>query len=129
MNEVLLVQLRRKTKSREYLLTVKRNGHLANVDAGVWRTGSSKEMNAWEDEMSRLIMYQGFDETYIDALIETKCMCQNCDQDGTAEEAHMSNNLSTSSGATKPCTSISGGLCCSMSIARIPRSEAGPGIK
>ena len=43
--------------------------------------------------------------------------------------AHISNSLSTSSGATNPWTKISGGLCCSINDARMPRSVAGPGMK
>lgn len=62
-------------------------------------------------------------EKAVQISVFNQCVIRTSDIQGAT---HISKSLSTSSGVTNPCTKISGGLCCSIKLARISRSWAGP---
>lgn len=114
-----------------YSPTVNKNGHLAKVVAGVWSTGSRRAIKGY-DKVVRFGYHEDcyLKVTYINSFIvsanATSDKIKNKESRAKLELTYISNSLSTSSGVTSPWTSISGGLCCSIREALIPRSVAGP---
>lgn len=105
-----------------------------------WAPGKSRRrgMEYWVQESNKGLRERGqvrlsrrlpLRVTYINSLIvsvNARSDWINKESRVKFELTYISNSLSTSSGVTSPWTSISGGLCCSIRLALIPRSVAGP---